>query len=194
MGGERLNYLLISQRWVIAFGNGARVLSALLIPISDLFRRNKQMKQTHKMSVIESVTNVVFGFALGFGVNLILIRMFFPDVAGKEVETTLYALVLSTTLTIGSVVRIYLIRRWFEFMQVIMMDMRNCKTVDYYYYQIYNEDKERWLPKKYMFYAKAVRVRNDLHYRFGYQYEVYTKRVYRDLTIWEQIKKWFREM
>lgn len=66
-------------------------------------------KQTRRMSFIESTTNIVVGFALGFGMNIVLIDL----VMGQHVPLWTN-LSLTAVYTAISIVRSYSLRRLFE--------------------------------------------------------------------------------
>ena len=65
--------------------------------------------QSRMGSLVESLVNVVIGFAINFGVNLIVLPMFF----GHSISMT-SNLLMGLIFTAVSVARSYAIRRWFN--------------------------------------------------------------------------------
>ena len=65
--------------------------------------------QSRTGSLIESLVNVVVGFAINFGVNLIVLPVFF----GHSISLA-SNLQMGLIFTVVSVARSYAIRRWFN--------------------------------------------------------------------------------
>jgi hypothetical protein len=67
------------------------------------------MTQTRLGSLIESLINVIIGFGINFCANLVILPLF--GFTALTVKTNLY---IGLAYTIVSVVRSYVIRRWFN--------------------------------------------------------------------------------
>ena len=67
------------------------------------------MSQSKKGSLIEALINTAIGFSINFTANLIILPLFGFD--SLTVETNFY---IGIAYTIISVIRSYVIRRWFN--------------------------------------------------------------------------------
>ena len=73
------------------------------------------MSQSRLSSFIETYINIVIGFAINFVLNLWLIPNFVTGQDGQAVHITLVQnWWLGVALTFFSVIRMYVIRRWFN--------------------------------------------------------------------------------
>lgn len=66
------------------------------------------MNQTRLGSLIEAFTNVVIGFAINWGANMVILPMFGFPVSGGQ------AFGMGLLFTVISVIRSYVLRRWFN--------------------------------------------------------------------------------
>jgi hypothetical protein len=89
---------------------GKRIGRTGSIPPIGIKRKNERIKmnQSKQMSLIESVTNVVIGFIISYGMSLIILPLFFQSVSHKA------AFEITLLYTIASLIRSYVLRRMFN--------------------------------------------------------------------------------
>jgi hypothetical protein len=66
------------------------------------------MTQTRLGSFIEAVINIIIGFAINWGMNMLVLPWFGFDITGGQ------AFAIGLIFTVVSVARMYAIRRWFN--------------------------------------------------------------------------------
>ena len=76
----------------------------LLDPIQD----------SKKKSIVESVTDIIIGFAMYLPINFFILPMFAADIANQELMGFLQ---ITAIFTLVAFVRKYTIRRWFSKMR-----------------------------------------------------------------------------
>lgn len=66
------------------------------------------MSQTRKMSLVESLTNIVIGYTINFTANALIFPFFVEGFTVKD------NLIMGVIYTFISLMRSYLIRRWYN--------------------------------------------------------------------------------
>jgi hypothetical protein len=65
--------------------------------------------QTRKGSLVEAITNILIGFSLNFGVNLVTLPLLW-----NPASPGLSAFYIGLVFTAVSLIRQYVLRRWFD--------------------------------------------------------------------------------
>ena len=71
----------------------------------------KPSQDSRKKSIVESVTDIVIGFAMYLPINFFILPMFAGEIANQELIGFLQ---ITAIFTLVAFVRKYTIRRWFE--------------------------------------------------------------------------------
>ena len=71
----------------------------------------KPSQDSRKKSIVESVTDIVIGFAMYLPINFFILPMFAADIANQELMGFLQ---ITAIFTLVAFVRKYTIRRWYS--------------------------------------------------------------------------------
>ena len=72
------------------------------------------IQDSKKKSIVESVTDIIIGFAMYLPINFFILPMFATDIANQELMGFLQ---ITAIFTLVAFVRKYTIRRWFSKMR-----------------------------------------------------------------------------